>query len=106
MARKYNFHLTPLAEQDMETALAYITETLCNRKAAIDLLDKIEHAIETIREFPYSAADCKSFLVTNDTIRHILVDNYVLIYEINEDEKNINILRFRYTRMDLSKLIF
>ncbi len=103
MAREYSCRLTPLAEQDIDSVLAYISETLCNGKAAIDLLDKIAHAIETICEFPYSAADCKLFLVTDENIRHIPVENYVLIYEIKEDEKSVNILRFRYTRMDLSK---
>ncbi len=102
MASKYRFRLTPLAEQDIDSALVYISETLCNGKAAIDLLDKIAHAIETICEFPYSAADCKLFLVTDEMIRHIPVENYVMIYEI-KDEKSVNILRFRYTRMDLSK---
>ena len=104
--RKYSFRLTPLAEQDIDSVLAYITETLCNAKAAIDLLDKIEHAIETICEFPYSATDCKFFLVADENIRHVLVGNYVIIYEINEDEESIKILRFCYTRMDLSSLSF
>lgn len=104
MASKYGYKLTPLAGQDVDAALVYISETLCNGKAAIDLLDKIEGAIETICEFPYSTTDCRSFLVADENIRHILVGNYVLIYEINESENSINILRFCYTRMDLGKL--
>ena len=100
MTSKYSFRLTPLAEQDIDGVLAYISETLCNGKAAIDLLNEIERTIGTICEFPYSAADCRIFLVTDEHIRHVLIDNYVLIYEINEAEKSIDILRFRYTRMD------
>ncbi len=106
MASKFSCKLTPLAEQDMDAALAYISETLCNGKAAIDLLDGIEHAIETICEFPYSAADCKMFLVTDEKIRHIPVGNYVMIYEIRESEKSICILRFRYVRTDPEKIVF
>ena len=106
MAGKYSFQLTPLAEQDIDEVLVYITETLCNGQAAIDLLDKMQHAIDTICEFPYSSTDCKRFLVTDENIRHILVENYVMIYEIREDKKDIRILRFCYTRMDLGKLIF
>ena len=104
MASKYGYKFTPLAEQELDAALVYISEALCNGKAAIDLLDKIAYAIETICEFPYSATDCRLFLVADENIRHILVENYVLIYEIKENEKSINILRFCYTRMDLSKL--
>ncbi len=103
MANKYGYKLTPLAEQDIDSALAYIAETLCNGKAALDLLNKIEHAIGTICEFPYSAADCRRFLVTDEQIRHVPVENYIMIYEIEEREKSVNILRFCYTRMDPAK---
>lgn len=46
----------------------------------------------------------KIFLITDENIRYILIENYVLIYEIAEDEKCVRILRFRYAKMDLSKL--
>lgn len=46
----------------------------------------------------------KIFLITDENIRHILIENYVLIYEIVEDEMCVRILRFRYAKMDLSKL--
>lgn len=70
----------------------------------MDLLDKIENAIGNICEFPYSSADCKYFLIEDEHIRHVLVDNYVLIYEVKDSERQINILRFRYTRMNLTHL--
>ncbi len=104
MAAKYSFQLTPIAEREIDSALSYISELLSNGKAALDLLDKIQHAIETICEFPYSSADCRLFLVTDEKIRHIPVDNYVMIYEINEEIRCVNILRFCFTRMDLSRL--
>ncbi len=104
MASEYSYKLTPLAEQDIDSTLAYISQTLCNKKAALDLIDKIEHAISAVCEFPYSAADCKIFLITDENIRHVPIDNYVLIYEIANDEKCVRILRFRYAKTDLSKL--
>lgn len=104
MSSKYAYYLTPLAEQDIDSALAYITETLSNGQVANKLFEDIEKAIATICEFPYSSADCKLFLIQDENIRHVLIDNYVLIYEVKETEKRLNILRFRYTRMDLTKL--
>ena len=32
------------------------------------------------------------------------IENYVLIYEIKDEDRKINILRFRYARIDLTKL--
>lgn len=104
MSNKFSYYLTPLAEQDIDSALDYIANQLCNGQAASDLFAKIENAIKNICIFPYSSADCTYFLVSDENIRHVLIDNYVLIYEIKEQAKQINILRFRYTRMDLTQL--
>lgn len=101
MSNKYTFRLTPLAEQDIDGALEYIAESLCNPKAASGLLFKIEKAIDTACSFPLSAADCLCFLITDENIRHIQIDKYALIYEISEELKEIRILRFRYSRMNL-----
>lgn len=104
MADKYSYRITPLAEEDIDGVLAYIANNLCNTKAAKDLLNKIDSAIDNICNFPYSFADCSCYLIADDKIRHIPVDNYVLIYEITEYDKEIRILRFRYAKMNLRNI--
>lgn len=101
---KFKYSITPIANQDIDNALNYISVELCNPKAAADLLSKIEYAIENIVEFPFSLPDCKIFLMTDESIRHIYVDNYCLIYEVKEDSKQLNILRFLYCKIDFTKL--
>lgn len=101
---KYKYYVTPLAEQDIDSALNYISTELCNAKAALDLLDEIEHTIENIVAFPLSMPDCKIFLITDENIRHTYVNNYCLIYEVKEESKQINILRFLYCKIDFTKL--
>lgn len=104
MLSKYTFRLTPLAERDIDSALGYIAENLCNPKAASDLYLEIESAIDTICTFPRSSSDCLCFLIQDENIRHIPVDNYVLIYEIVDELKEIRILRFRYSKMNLKNV--
>lgn len=104
MADKYSYRITPLAEDDIDGVLAYIANSLCNTKAAKDLLDKIGSAIDNICNFPYSFADCSCYLIADDKIRHIPIDNYVLIYEIAEYDREIRILRFRYAKMNLRNI--
>ena len=84
--------------------MKYISTQLCNAKAAAELLSKMDKIIENICLFPYAYPDCTYFFIGDENIRHALVDNYVLIYEVKVDEKQINILRFRYTRMDLTEV--
>ena len=103
MSSKFSYYLTPLAEQDIDSALDYITNQLCNGQAAIALLDKVESTIDTVCTFPFSFDDCTCYLIDGN-IRHVPVDNFVMVYEVKE--KQINILRFRYSRMDLRRLQF
>ncbi len=105
MSSKYDYRITPIASQDIDSALAYITGQLCNPKAASDLFLEIERAIEEICTVPYGFPDCEIFLVSDEKIRHIPIDNYVLVYEVLDESKKINILRFRYAKMNLKKLI-
>lgn len=104
MANKYNYNFTPLAEEDVDSILTYLSEKLLNGKAAVDLFAKIERTVENICEFPYSYADCSCFLITNESIRRAVIDNYVLVYEVIEETKQINFLRFRYAKMNLMKI--
>lgn len=104
MPNKFTFAFTPLAEQDIDSALDYISENLRNLKAARDMLTRIEKAIERACTVPYGFPDCAVYFITDKKIRHVTIDNYLLIYEIDEEKKRLNILRFRYAKMNLEGL--
>ena len=102
MQNKYSFSFTPLAFQDLDDALAYISEQLLNPQAATELLDEVEHTLASVCEFPYAFSDCSVYLISDQNIRHAMVKNYVLVFEVNEDEGKIIVLRFRYARTDMT----
>ena len=87
MQNKYSFSFTPLALQDLDDALAYISEQRSNPQAATELLDEVEHTLASVCEFPYAFSDCSVYLISDQNIRHAMVKNYVLVFEINEDER-------------------
>ena len=102
MQNKYGFSFTPLAFQDLDDALAYISEQLLNPQAATELLDEVEHTLASVCEFPYAFSDCSVYLISDQNIRHAVIKNYVLVFEINEEMGKINVLRFRYARTDMA----
>ena len=102
MQNKYSFSFTPLAFHDLDDALVYISEQLSNPQAATELLDEVEHTLASVCEFPYAFSDCSVYLISDQNIRHAIVKNYVLVFEINEDEGKIIVLRFRYARTDMA----
>lgn len=104
MQNNYSYKLTPLALQDIDETLAYITEKLLNGKAAINLLDELEHTLNSICSYPHAFPDCAVFMITDTMIRHAPVNNYLLIYEIDEEEKQVNILRFLYAKADIANM--
>lgn len=102
MQNKYSFSFTPLAFQDLDDALAYISEQLSNPQAATELLEEVEHTLASVCEFPYAFSDCSVYLISDQNIRHAMVKNYVLVFEINEDKGKIIVLRFGYARTDMA----
>lgn len=65
-------------------------------------MDKIESTLDSVCVYPYAFPDCTAFLISDPAIRHTLVGNYVLVYEIRDDDREIAVLRFRYARTNLS----
>ena len=102
MQNKYSFSFTPFALQDLDDALSYISEQLSNPQAATELLDELEHTLASVCEFPYAFSDCSVYLISDQNIRHAMDKNYVLVFEINESEGSIIVLRFRYARTDMA----
>ncbi len=102
MSNKYEYLLTPLALQDLDETLAYITEKLSNGKAAGELLNELEHTLDSICSYPYAFPDCSVFLISDTSIRHVPIKNYILVYRIQDAEKQVYILRFRYAGTNIT----
>ena len=92
----YNYEITEQAYEDIDHVLKYITVNLCNKKAAIDLMKNIEKSIEDVCHFPMSYPNCRYYYISDEKIRHICVDNYILFYKIKNDK--IVFLRFAYSK--------
>ncbi len=101
---EYQYKLTPLAVSDIDEALDYISCRLLNPAAAEKLYHAILQEVKDICEGPFAFPDCSNYLIENSMIRHSIVGNYVLIFEVCEEEKAIHILRFLYGGMDIANM--
>ena len=100
----YQYKFTPLAYSDLDNALDYISEKLLNPNAANNLFHAVQREIRSICSNPYAFPDCSNYLIDSQTIRHAIVGNYILIFEVYDSEKTISILRFLYGRMDIPNM--
>ena len=94
---KYKRIILPQAEADIEETLKYISEELCNPTAAVKLIEDMQEAMENISLFPYSCPTIKDEKVTLGTeYRRVVVGNFVLIYKVVEEEKEVRIMAVFY----------
>ncbi len=94
----YSYEFTELAMNDIDETLNYITNKLCNKKAAIDLMQDIEKCIHNICIFPMVYPNCKYFYIKDESIRHAVIKNYILIFKIYKSR--IVFIRFKYSKQN------
>ena len=79
-SRKYGYVLTEIAEADIDDTFEYIAEELSNPDAASGFADELEKKIDEI---------C----------------NYICYYIVDDEERNIVILRLVYGKRDQCKIL-
>ena len=105
MANNLSFTISDLAQQDIESALQYISEELKNGKAARDLYAKIREAFALILQYP-AAQPQSSLAIPNNpyNLRKMPIGNYMLYYGITQSE--ITVLRFIYGGRNIDEKFF
>lgn len=101
----YKIKVSELAHQDLEKIVSYIAVQLANPKAAGDFLDEVEKCYGYLRNNPLMYTKCQDKRLEKEGYRKVSINNYVLVYKINEASKTVNILRFFYGPQDYVKLI-
>ena len=79
MAYKYKF--SSIAKNDLNKALNYISNDLCNKNASNRLLYEIYDIIDKICLFPLSFPNCSYYYVKDETIRYAIINNYYLKFD-------------------------
>lgn len=91
----------PEAQNDLLEAVDYLASVLDAPKAAADLLDEFDGAVQQIARFPYAHELHRTDRPLRDEIRKVPVKNYVLYYAVFSDY--VEIRRFLHGRRDRSK---
>lgn len=97
--------MTPKAADDLDKIYRYISEELFATSSAINILDRIEKEIMRLREFPFSCNYLVDEYLRNKGYRKLIVDNYIVFYLINEDNKQVVIMRALYGKQKYENLL-
>lgn len=92
----YEIILSNEAHTDIDETLDYIANNLHNPIAARNLLDKIEEAYNELSLNPYMYAACDDARLRKEGYRKAVINNYVMIYRVDDNSSIVYILRIFY----------
>lgn len=94
---KYTVRLYARAYRDLDRIYAYIAEHLSEPGTALHMADELENAIFSLEQFPECGALRRAGVYSNGNCHQLLVKNYVIIYHVLKQKKEVHIVTIRYT---------
>lgn len=101
----YQLEYLPVAKQDMIEIMHYINRELCNPIAAENLASEMIESADRLMEFPYANVVHFISKPLKHEYRKLIVQNYIMFYWVDENEKKVTIARVIYSRRDYRKLL-
>ena len=99
----YEIVFTDTAKEELEEIYEYISEHLLEVGIANRLMDKIEQSILRLEQNPYSCVEIH-IKPHNNLYRKLVIDNYVVLYEVEETYKQVILYRVLYGKRDYLKI--
>lgn len=93
---KYEVKLYARAYRDIEDIYAYIASNLYDPNAAQNIIDEIEKAVFSLELMPERGAVRRSGIYANRDYRQLFVGNYIIVYRVKKEEKQVHIVTVRY----------
>lgn len=101
----YKLEYLPVAQRDMVEIVRYISGELQNLAAADRLAMELVNAAESILTFPYALPAYQPIRPLKREYRKILVQNFLMLYWVDEAKKLVTIARVVYAKRDVARLL-
>ena len=82
----YKILRTDKAEDQLRDIIFYIADESGSVDVALRYLDKIETAINRLREFPESGSIPRYSILKKQGFRVVVVERHLIFYKVNEEE--------------------
>ena len=99
--KKYKVEFSPRALRDLDNIYSYISETIFAGDSADKLADEFEEAIFTLDEFPFRGPERKVGRYANKGYRQLFVENYVIVYRVDEGKQKVTVVTVCYMYSDI-----
>lgn len=97
----YKINLTPKSQSDLKEIFRYIAVDLQSIQNATGQFDRLEKAISSLEQMPerYRVYDKEPWRSRN--LRIMTVDNYLVLYVPNKEERTVTVIRIMYGGRDI-----
>jgi addiction module RelE/StbE family toxin len=92
----YSVKLYARAIRDLEEIFKYIANNISEPLAAEKMIDALENVIVNLEYFPERGAIRQNGIYANKNYRQLFVKNYVVIYKVLKEQKEVHIVTVRY----------
>lgn len=104
--RKYIVKLTDYALYELDELYNYIFWRLSSPINADNFLERIYSKLENLKTNPYIYSKLSDYSNPNYKYRKIYVNNYIIIYYIEEKEKIVYVIHIFYSKSNYKNRIF
>ena len=104
MDSEYTYEFTQKALNDLDKIIGYIAEDLLNSTAAKAFYEKVFKKIGVLCSFPEAGRFVDNKLITDKTVRRFLIDDYILYYKVEIENKVIQIIDIVYGKINLERI--
>ena len=98
---KYHIKLSPRAFRDIEDIFLYIALEKLSPENAKGQTERIRSALKKLETFPQAHQERTEGRYAGKGYRQLLIDNYIAIFKIDENEKTVHIVTVQYQGRNL-----
>lgn len=105
MTGNYRVVYSPAAKDDLKDIYSYIAFELKVKQTAVNQVNRIRKAIRSLDTMPerYSIVDWEPW--QSMKMRKVAVDNYVVFYLVNNEDKIVTVVRIFYGGRDIEEIV-
>lgn len=103
MMNKYKVIITPTALKEIDKIYSYISKKLYADKAAKKLMKTVDEEIKKLKYFPEIHTELQKISELNKKYRRIVINNFVILYTIDKENKKVYVSHMYYGRTNYLK---
>lgn len=93
----YIVKLYTRAYRDLDDIYTYIAKNLLEPGTVLHMVDELEKEIFSLEQLPERGAIRRVGVYANGNYRQLFVKNYVIIYRVLKEKKEVHIVTVQYT---------